>query len=64
MLSDEQKKQLNSYNLFIVNYQSSGLFDSQDFTNQNCEVWHQKNNKDNRILVTNHWLQSRPFDLR
>ena len=59
LVSEEGSKTEGTFQNFKSKYSSMGIFDSQDFLNQNCEIWYQKENKDNRVLVITHWLQSK-----
>ena len=59
LLLNEGKKGSNTFEDFKANYSASGYFDSLDFPKQNSQIWYQKENKDNRIMVITHWLQSK-----
>ena len=61
LVSNETLNGESKFQNFKSKYRPTGSFDSQDFLNQNCEIWYQKENKDNRVLVLTHWLQSKIF---
>jgi len=59
LVSNQGMKENQTINSFKNQYCSAGFIDSHDFTGKNCEILHQKDNKDNRVIIISHWLQSK-----
>ena len=51
-----------SFNSFKSQYSPADFIDSHDFPQSNCEILHQKENKDNRVIIISHWLQSKSYN--
>jgi hypothetical protein len=59
LVSNDGTNGNKTFSSFKNQYCSADFIDSHDFPNKNCEILHQKTNKDNRVIIISHWLQSK-----